>query len=65
MVSLVWRLHFFQLRPCLRSTSMTGKPRLPRKTQSMRGTRIHKSIWYGTMPSEWGVNPALLNEEIE
>ena len=64
MVSLVCRFHFFQFRPFCCSTITTGKPRLPRKTPSISGTRIHRSVSYGTMPSECGVNPALLNDEI-
>ncbi|CAH0319475.1 hypothetical protein SRABI128_04816 [Microbacterium sp. Bi128] len=64
MVSLVWRFHFFHRSPFWCSTMTTGKPRLPRNTPSINGTRIQRSVSYGTIPSECGVNPALLNDEM-
>ena len=44
MVSLVCRFHFFHRSPFCWSTMTTGKPRLPRKTPTISGMRIHRSV---------------------
>ena len=63
-VSFAVSVHRLGLSGCCCNAMSTGNPIAPRNTAIHTGMTTKKSWPYGTIPSECGVNPALLNAEI-